>query len=81
MKTFNVGPFIYNGFMVLPNKKPTNYTAQFKEWVQDPGIALRICPDEKERLIPSCCLIGFNSNDFPLQIYKNKQLFGESSES
>jgi hypothetical protein len=81
MKEFNVEPFIYNGFSVQSSKKPVNYTAKFINWTQDPGIVVCECSDGKERLIPSCCLIGFKSIDYPLQDYTNKQLLGRPSNS
>ena len=78
---YSVKSFIYNGFSVQMGKEPVNYTAEFVAWTQDPGIAVCKCSDGEERLIPFCCLIGFNDSDHPLQIYTNKQLFGKPSNS
>lgn len=77
---YQVENFKYNGFYVKSLEGKTNYTAKFKNWSNDPGIALCECSDNKERLIPSCCLIGDKSN-LPKQDYSNKVLFGKSSES
>lgn len=84
MKTFNVEKFLYNGFCVNPPKggwgQIVEYTADFIEWTNDPGIAKCKCSDGQERLIPSCCLKGDKSN-LPQQIYENKVYFGSYSEA
>lgn len=77
---YQVENFKYNGFMVQPEPGLTNYTATFKNWTNDPGIALCECSDGQERLIPSCCLIG-DKNNLPKQDMSNKVLFGQSSKS
>lgn len=52
-----VNVFTYNGmFVSLEGNKFTDYTAEFIEWTEDPGITKCICSDGKERLIPSICL-------------------------
>ena len=75
---FKVEKFKYNGFMVNAPKggwgQMTDYTATFVSWTSDPGIAKCLCSDNKERLIPSCCLIGDKSN-LPIQ-NKTGVLFG-----
>lgn len=77
--TFEVENFVYNGFIVQSKKGKAKYTATFKEWTNDPGIALYACSDGKDRLIPSCCLIG--DGKLPKQEYTNKVLFGKKSTS
>jgi hypothetical protein len=76
---FKVEKFKYNGFYVEPLKGHAKYTAEFKSWTTDPGIALCICSDKKERLIPSCCLMGDKSS-LPKQ-EKTGVLFGQQSKS
>ena len=85
---YNVRNFVYNGF--LCNERPGNtpYTVEFKKWTDDPGIMLCDCSDGKERLIPSCQLIGFKIKDVveqEIEIDKNtglaKVLFGQPCES
>lgn len=83
-KEFEVEKFIYNGFSVEAPKEgwgqKENYTAQFKKWTNDPGIAECICSDGKERLIPTCCLIG-DLSFLPKQDMSNKVIFGNPSSS
>jgi len=76
---YRVENFRYNGFFVQSIKGYTKYTAEFKSWTNDPGIALCICSDNKKRLIPSCCLIG--DEKLPKQDISNKILFGQPSKS
>lgn len=49
---FQVENFKYNGFFVEHKKGIASYTATFKNWTNDPGIANCTCSDNKERLIP-----------------------------
>jgi hypothetical protein len=77
---YQVENFKYNGFMIKPEKGIANYTATFKNWTNDPGIVNCLCSDGKERLIPSCCLIGDKSN-LPSQDMSNKVIFGVISKS
>ena len=77
---FQVENFKYNGFSVQSKPGIANYTAKFKNWTNDPGIALCECSDSKERLIPSCCLIGDKTN-LPKQDMSNKVYFGNLSNS
>ena len=72
--------FEYNGFYCRDRKGYAKYTAEFKEWTDDPGIAVCICSDGKERLIPSCQLEGFNYELYPKQESTNI-LFGLPSHS
>ena len=51
---YQVIKFKYNGFGVTFLTGYATYTAEFKQWTNDPGIALCTCSDGKERLIPSC---------------------------
>ena len=77
---YKVEEFKYNGFSVEPKSKKRgwgkfeSYTAEFKEWTNDPGIAICLCSDNIERLIPSCCLHG--NIPLPKQNLTNKILFG-----
>ena len=64
--------FAYNGFFVQRKGGYADYTATFKEWTEDPGIAVCKCSDGKERLIPSCCLDGFDKDAYPKQNTDNK---------
>ena len=78
--TFEVSNFTYNGFggEKLPGKAP--YTATFVEWTDDPGVAIFLCSDGKERLIPTFALIG-DKRGLPEQDYTNKVYFGSESHS
>lgn len=80
---YKVEKFEYNGFCVKAPKGGWNqiadYTAEFIEWTNDPGVAKCTCSDGKERLIPSCCLK--NDDTLPEQTYTKKVLFGQPSES
>ena len=80
---YKVEKFNYNGFAVFAPKGGWNqfekYTARFKEWTNDPGIAICVCSDGIERKIPSCCLHGENRP--PKQDLSNKILFGEPCKS
>ncbi len=51
--------FVYNGFSGKMTSGYASYTAEFKRWTEDPGIAVCACSDGKERLIPSFALDGF----------------------
>lgn len=64
--------FMYNGLFVQGLSGYAGYTATFKEWTEDPGIAVCKCSDGKERLIPSCCLDGFKEDAYPKQNTDNK---------
>lgn len=59
--------FFYNGLFVQRMGGYADYTATFKEWTEDPGIAVCECSDGKERLIPSCSLYGFDKDAYPKQ--------------
>ena len=77
---YQVIKFKYNGFSVTFLTGYATYTAEFKQWTNDPGIALCTCSDGKERLIPSCCLEG-DKEILPKQDMSNKVLFGTPSKS
>lgn len=64
--------FMYNGLFVQRQVGYAGYTATFKEWTEDPGIAVCECSDGQERLIPSCCLHGFNYDAYTKQNTDNK---------
>lgn len=64
--------FMYNGLFVQRLGGYAGYTATFKEWTEDPGIAVCKCSDGKERLIPSCCLDEFDKDAYPKQNTDNK---------
>lgn len=72
--------FNYNGFFCQCLKGYAKYTAEFKEWTDDPGIAVCVCSDGKERLIPSCQLEGFDYDAHPKQ-GNTGVLFGSPSHS
>lgn len=74
--------FSYNGFSGRELGGYASYTAKFKSWTEDPGVAVCICSDGKERLIPTCYLEGFRIDDYPEQNNDNKFLyFGEPCHS
>jgi len=58
-KQYTVENFVYNGIFVIPKKGNAPYTAEFRNWTNDPGVAVCMCSDGKARLIPSCQLVGF----------------------
>lgn len=73
-----VNSFKYNGFYGSSNNKILDYKAKFKEWTNDPGIAVFNCSDGQERKIPTFAInISFI---LPQQTYKddNPDLFGDS---
>lgn len=53
--------FVYNGLFGRTTGGYANYTAQFKEWTDDPGVALCVCSDGVERRIPTFALENFDS--------------------
>ena len=67
--------FSYNGFCGRTLKGKASYTAEFKEWTADPGIAICICSDGEERLIPSFALIGFDYSKHPQQFNEGKEFY------
>jgi len=64
--------FSYNGFSGRVTGGYANYTAEFKEWTEDPGVAVCLCSDGVERLIPTFALEGFCEKDYPVQNNENK---------
>lgn len=71
--------FSYNGFSGRKLDGFATYTAEFKEWTDDPGVAKFTCSDGKERLIPTFA-IEVEDRNFPPQP-KTKTLFGQPSNS
>ncbi len=59
--------FSYNGFSGRMTGGYADYTAEFKNWTEDPGVAVCACSDSKERLIPTFALEGFKEEDYPKQ--------------
>lgn len=57
-KPFKVKHFNYGGLFTQVKEGETDYTAEFKEWTEDPGVAIFICSDGQERLIPTCAIVG-----------------------
>lgn len=72
--------FTYNGFYGEELKNLASYTAKFKEWTNDAGIAVFICSDGEERLIPTFAIKDLKQGDLPKQEYSNL-LFGKPSNS
>jgi hypothetical protein len=59
--------FSYNGFSGQLFNNVADYTAEFLEWTNDPGIAKCKCSDGKIRNIPSFALLEFKETDYPKQ--------------
>lgn len=55
---FEVRNFEYNGFMGKMLPGVAEYRAQFLRWSGDPGVAVMICSDGKERFIPTFAIEG-----------------------
>lgn len=64
--------FSYDGLFGRTTGGYAKYTAEFKEWTEDPGVAVCSCSDGKERLIPTFALEGFCEEDYPKQNNENK---------
>lgn len=60
MVDYKVLNFVYNGLFGHKTGGYADYTAQFKEWTDDPGIALCVCSDGVERRIPTFALENFD---------------------
>ena len=67
--------FSYNGFCGHATGGYASYTAEFKRWTEDPGVAVCSCSDGVERLIPTCFLKGFKTADYPKQNTDGKFLY------
>lgn len=65
----------YDGFGGRATGGYASYTAEFKCWTEDPGVAVCFCSDGKERLIPTCYLDGFKTSDYPKQDTENKEFY------
>ena len=59
--------FTYNGFYGQELKGYAPYRATFKEWTDDPGVAICVCTDGVERRIPTFALEGFRVTSVPRQ--------------
>lgn len=57
--------FIYDGVFVHLRPGFAPYSAEFKQWTDDPGMVLCSCSDGSERRIPACCLVGFDTEQHP----------------
>jgi len=75
--------FIYNGFYGKSLSGIAPYRAKFKEWTNDPGVAVFECSDSKERLIPTFAIAarGLKKHPLPKQDMSNKVLFGAPAHS
>lgn len=67
MKSYKVKNFTYNGFFGKTEEGFTEYTAIFKEWTKDPGIAIFSCSDGKERMIPTFAIEEIITEELPKQ--------------
>ena len=73
--TMKVKNFTYNGLFGRPSKGYAKYTAEFKEWTEDPGIAICTCSDGEDRRIPTFALEGFDIDLYPQQYTDNKFMY------
>ena len=78
--SFTVRNFEYNGFYGRELKGNASYTASFKSWTRDPGIAECECSDGKIRLLPTFALVDAYPL-LPKQDMSNKVFFGVPSHS
>lgn len=67
MKSYRILNFTYDGFGGRLTQGYADYTAVFKEWTTDPGIALMACSDGQERRIPGWAIEGWNKDSAPEQ--------------
>jgi len=67
MKSYSILNFTYNGFTGGLTGGKAKYTATFKQWTTDPGIALMSCSDGQERNIPGWAIENAKKKDFPEQ--------------
>lgn len=74
-KPMVVKNFTYDGFAGRLTGGEAGYMAVFKEWTDDPGVAVCKCTDGKERLIPTFALDGWRGEDHPPQNNEGKQLY------
>jgi hypothetical protein len=79
--TYLVQHFSYNGFTGKLLKGMTTYSAKFKSWTRDPGIARFECSDNTERLIPTFALKGLKHHPLSEQDMSNKIIIGPPSHS
>ena len=82
---FSVWKFSYDGFGGQCDRKVVMpYTARFKAWSGDPGVALMECSDGKERLIPTFALnhsIALPNDMSRVEGSGHVQFFGLASKS
>lgn len=78
---YKVQHFNYNGFCGQSLKGLTTYTAKFKEWTRDPGIARFECSDHIIRLIPTFAIKGLICHPLPEQDMSNKIIIGPPTHS
>lgn len=83
MEKYKVFSFRYNGFALKVGKTLTKYTATFKEWTDDPGVAVFECSDGEERKIPVRAVKNFNYDNHPEQKWTKRPplILGEPSSS
>ena len=72
--------FEYSGFMGQTLGGYTPYTAEFKNWTDDPGVAVFTCSDGEDRLIPTFAIDDEMPADIPKQP-KTGVLFGAACKS
>ena len=72
--------FEYSGFCGKLLEGHAPYTAEFKKWTGDPGVAVFTCSDGEERLIPTFAIEGEMPTDIPKQP-KTGILFGAACKS
>lgn len=78
---YEIEEFTYNGFYGDSNPEVIMpYQAKFKEWTQDPGIAIFECTDGEERYIPTFAVVGFRLEHVDSQ-EKSGMMFGLSCSS
>lgn len=66
-KTYRIYHFRYDGFGGSKTGGMADYTATFKEWTDDPGIALMMCSDGKDRRIPGWAIEGWDRKHYEEQ--------------
>lgn len=74
-----VKQFSYNGFFGELSNELAAYTAKFKSWSGDPGVAHFECSDGETRLIPTFAIVA--SALLPPDETKDRMLFGTPCES
>lgn len=67
--------FNYDGLFGRETGGYAEYTAWFSRWTEDPGVAVCLCSDGKERLIPTFALEDFRIKDYPEQSISGCMIF------